>query len=86
MDADPLPPLEVEVKVVRLLHLRLIKETEVILGRVAAPRVQIDLQEMAHQDRAVPRPQRSTIGGTQHGQALAAMSLIIVVMTAVSAP
>ena len=81
MGADPPQPLEEEVKVVDILHLHLIREmvTEAIRGRVVAPQVQTDLQEMTRRDRVAPRPKSSRIGGIQHGEALVVLSLIIVV-------
>ena len=87
MDAGPLLPPEVEVKVAHRLHLRLIKEMGMVLDRIIMRQVQMEPQEQVHRGQAVPRPQSIVNGGIQLGsakEALAAMSLINSVETAVS--
>ena len=82
----PRPP-EVEIKVAHRLHLRQIKETGMILGRIITRQVQISLQEQVHQGQAAPRLQTGISGFTQHGsvrKVLVAMSLINSVKVAVS--
>ena len=86
-DAALLPPLEVELKTVRHLHLRLNKETGMVLDRISMRQIQMGLQERVHQGQAVPRLQNGIGGGKHHGhakEALVAMSLINSVETAVS--
>ena len=81
--ADPL--LLLEAWAALLLHLRRMKETGTILGQIVAPRVQTDLRMMNHQGPVVLRPQRSIIGGIDHGEDQAATILTIVVVVTVSA-
>ena len=87
LGADLLQPLEEEVKTVEILRLRLIKEMGMVLDRIVMRQVQMEPQEQVHQGQAVPHPQSIISGGIQRGsakEALAAMSLINSVETAVS--